>query len=203
MAGLGERLLQAEPLEPVLQDVGELPLGQAQSLVQRHPLDLLALPAAVDEPLEAVLAEDRHVAAVAWFLQTAERATVVRFDGFTHVTVPAARDVLLQQLETYLQQHGQRFPLQQVDPQIPLLRLLHKPQQPFKRLPRLEKLPLFRDDHCRASVRWTRDFRRSSSFYLTRLPLCEASTPPQLLVPQPASSRGMRVTPFSFTVTKK
>ena len=62
--GLGERLLEAEPLAPVLQHVGEVALGQAQPLVQRDPLDLLALPGAVDDPRDGQLAEDRDVAAV-------------------------------------------------------------------------------------------------------------------------------------------
>ena len=44
MAGLGERLLQAEPLAPVLQDVGEVPLGQARAARPAAPARSSGLP---------------------------------------------------------------------------------------------------------------------------------------------------------------
>jgi hypothetical protein len=64
VARLGEGLLEAEALRPVLQDVGELPLGQAESCVQRDQFDLLALPGAVDDPCDGQFAEDRHVTSI-------------------------------------------------------------------------------------------------------------------------------------------
>ena len=55
--------LDAEPLGPLLQDVGKLPLGQAQGGVEGDGLDLLALARAVDETVNVQQAEDGPIGA--------------------------------------------------------------------------------------------------------------------------------------------
>jgi len=50
LGGLGEGSLQAEPLGPVLDDVGEDSRGRGEGLVEGGEFDHLALARAVDDP---------------------------------------------------------------------------------------------------------------------------------------------------------
>ena len=126
MTRLGERLLQAEPLAPVLQDVGEVALGQAQPLVQRDPLDLLTLPGAVDDPRDGQLAEDRHVAAVMRLGQSLEGPALGCLDVRPEVAVALVGDEGGQQGVPEAEQLPHQVPLHGVDPLAVLAGLLHE-----------------------------------------------------------------------------
>ena len=115
-ARLGERLLEAEPLAPVLQDVGEVALGQPQALVQRDPLDLLPLPGAVDDPRDGQLAEDRDVAAVVRFGQPPEGPALGRSTVGPRSPSPWSAMKTVRRVVPEAEQAPHQVPLHRVDP---------------------------------------------------------------------------------------
>ena len=91
--GLGEGPLEGEPLDPILQHVGEVALGQPQAGIQGHPLDLLALAGAVGGAGDGQVAEDRDVAAVVRVGELAAGLAVGGRGGVAHVAVAVGSDV--------------------------------------------------------------------------------------------------------------
>ena len=122
--GLFHRLV----LIPVLQQVGVLALRQPKALIQRHGLDLLALPRPVDHPVQRERTE--HVLDLASMqgLEPAYLATVFKHEPIPGIAIPAQLQPGPEQAATQLQ-----YPLPQ--PRLhcvrrsPLLEHgLHKPQ---------------------------------------------------------------------------
>src|SRR5262249_34854275 len=66
-----------------------LSFGQAESLVQRHPLDPLST---VDGPGDGHLAEDRHAAPILGLGQPPHETTLRRLDGRPEVAIPVPGD---------------------------------------------------------------------------------------------------------------
>jgi hypothetical protein len=83
--GLPEGLLDAQPLVPVLQDVGEGRRRQLQPVVQGDELQLLPLAAAVGGAPQGERAEDGDVAAGVQFRQALADLPVGQGDGFAQV----------------------------------------------------------------------------------------------------------------------
>jgi hypothetical protein len=95
-AGLAKRLLDAQGLVPVLQQVGEHACGQLEPVVQRHERDLLPFPRAVGHAGEHARAEDRHVAPHVLVLQPLAATAIGQRDGFAQVAVAQQREDLRQ-----------------------------------------------------------------------------------------------------------
>ena len=92
LAGLGERVARAQSLRPVLDDVRELSGRQSQALIQRHPLDLLALARALDEASQHQRAEERDVTAFVGLGQALPALPLGTVHGVADITIPFTGD---------------------------------------------------------------------------------------------------------------
>ena len=153
--GLGERLLQAESFAPVLQDVGEVALGQAQPLIEGDVLDLLTLPGAVGRPGDGQLAEDRDLAAVVSLGQSADDLPLGGLGLWPQVPVALHSDEGRQQGMSLGQRSLDQAPLHGVDPLALVSGVPHEVPEGIELLLGLEDRLLRGDDH--GEVSWCSD----------------------------------------------
>jgi hypothetical protein len=114
---LGERTFEAEPLRPILQDVGEVPRGQTEPFVKGDAFDLLPLARAVDGTSDLEDAEDRDVATVVRLGKASEGVPILSRDFFPEVTVAMLGEEQLQEFQTQGQQTPHQLALHLIDAQ--------------------------------------------------------------------------------------
>ena len=76
---LTESVLDAQPLLPLLQDVGVLSGRQTQAGIQRHVLRLLPFAHGIDVTVDQEFAEDGQIPSRVQLLRPAQRSVVVRY----------------------------------------------------------------------------------------------------------------------------
>ena len=86
-----KRLFHAQPLEPVLQHIGELAGRQSQTFVEWRTGDLLFLALGVDTAADEQFAEDRQITSRARLFQPANQATVRRLQLRAGVAIALGR----------------------------------------------------------------------------------------------------------------
>jgi hypothetical protein len=115
--GLGERALQAEPLGPIFEYVGEVSRGQTEAFVERGAFDLLPLAGAIDDAGDGEFAEDRDIATVVQLGEASECVSILSQDLFSEVTVSVLGDEELQEVQPQGQQAAHQLALHPIDTQ--------------------------------------------------------------------------------------
>ena len=119
-----ERLLDAQPLQPVHQHVRKLSRRETQPGIQRDMLDLLPFPHSVHPPLDHKLTEDREVPAFPGATEAAEFRAVDP-DAWTGIPVSLPVHEGPQECQTQFQKLGEQLPLHPVNALPGICRLLH------------------------------------------------------------------------------
>lgn len=94
---LTERLLDAQGLVPILEQVGEDAGGQLQPVVQRHELMFLAFARAIDRAGQMELAKDGHVAALVQLRKSLAGFAVGQRNRLAQVACTVQGEKLLQE----------------------------------------------------------------------------------------------------------
>jgi hypothetical protein len=97
LGGLGEGVLGAEHLAPILKDVRIVAFRQVEPRVQRGQFDPLSLPRAVHRPAKLEEAEDRTVDSRVQFGESLQGAAIGQFDRRSPIPVSCQAEELAQQ----------------------------------------------------------------------------------------------------------